>query len=561
MRFFARTVNYLGRPRVLDALLVLAIVVGVIFRVATVWTLPPRFDATAYMALGHSLAQGDGLAGPWGRFDDAFSSTTEATNLGPVYPLYLAVFYATFDFSVVVTQAAGLLLAVLVLLLAFVATRDLFGRRPALVTCAVLATHPVLIVFPGMEWSDNFPVLLAVLALWSLIKGIRSIKVAYFLVAGLAVALFALTKAQSLTPLLAAGAGGAYIAWRMIERGRGVLRDRCTWAFLLAFLVPMGLWFVWGPEVRPLPALAGRSPVEVVATFGAKLLFVAYSLLFTVAFLLPELWRARESWKTEEGRILWLAALGFPALVAVLLTAQVASGLTPWEPTWKLEQARHLLPVLPAFLWIARPGRSESSGSHIIGKSRTRQAVTAGLLGAVPLATWWGTFLDGVFFFAVAVAVHIPRYRPRVAVLLAVAVLVAANGSLAIDRGLDVQTGLWLETRLRPGDVVAVDPWSVYDGTRLGLAGPSYKYELYPYIGDRNVRVVPFEPGVNATYILSYRADAYPGYDLAATLYPASTPGPLSKLWNAFGEYGRNLLGPIEPVTPQPSAWILHRRS
>ncbi len=109
------------------------------------------------------------------------------------------------------------------------------------------------------------------------------------------------------------------------------------------------------------------------------------------------------------------------------------------------------------------------------------------------------------------------------------------------------------------GEIVAVDPWAPYANGTV-VPGPTYKYELYPYVANRGIQVVPYSDGVNATYIFSYKADNYTGYRLVAALYWESEPGPLAALWGALVNVGRDLVGrPAPEPTITAGAWLLER--
>ena len=557
-----RPIAWLNKPGVLERLLVIAILVGVALRFATLWTLPPRYDATAYMAEGDSLARGMGFVAPWGRYDDPYSSTPQPTNLGPVYPMYLAAFYRAFGFSVAVTQAAALVLALVTLGVAYLAARDLYGKRTGLLTCALLAANPWLVIFPGMEWSENMVLLFFILTVWALLRGLRTGRTLPFALAGLGAAGFALTKAQGLSFVLIGGAALGLVAWRVYERGVRSLRDPATWALVATFLAPLLAWAAWGPQPGLAPTLSHPTSAEIAAAALVKLAFVVFTIAFTFAFLFPELLQARGAWRTAEGRLLWLAGLGLAAMIWVLLTTAFAAGETPGEPLWKPEQARHLIPVTVPLLWLAVSAPAKSPALRIVARFSTRRVrwtICVALLAAIPVATWLGTFLDGLFLLALAAAVHVRPTNARMALLLVLALLVATNGAFDVRQAPHVQAGEWLQVHAHPGDILGVDPWSPYQNGTV-VPGPTYKYELYPYLADTGIRVVPYASDANATYVLSYRSDTYPGYRLVKPLYWESSPGPLYRGWESLVNLGRSLLGHPSPNTPaQPEAWLLER--
>jgi len=558
-----RSIQWLTRPIITKHALLLAFAVGLALRLATIWTRPPQYDGTAYMALADSIANGDGLVAPWGRFDDPFSSSPELTDLSPLFPAYLASFYRALGFSIEATQWAGFLLGVLVLATAFWASSDLYGRSTGLLTCAVLAVVPALILFPGMEWADNLPVLFFILALWGLIRGLRNNHPWFFAAGGFALALFALSKAHEIGVVTATLAAAGFLAWRMWEKGPIGLRSLSTWAFLGGFLLPVGAWLAWGPRPPAGPVLAARPPFEVMIGAFVKLLFVVVASVLIVGFFLPELRLARGAWHTEEGRLLWSAAVALPLLVWVLLSTSYASGTSPWEPAWKAEQARHLVPAFVPILWLAAPHVRDSpaDGWTLPFKRmpQIRHLAAVAAFASIPFVVWIGTFEEGLLFAAVGLALMVRWSRVRILLLLVLAILIASNGALAVSNGPHVAAGNWLRDHATPGDAVAVDPWVPFENGTV-IPGPTCKYELYPYLAELNLRVIPYAPGVNATFVFSYRTSSLPGYQMVAGFSGEYQPGPLSRLWDGSVTFLKGLSGERPSAqSTEPTAWILAR--
>lgn len=545
-----------------EKILLLMVIAGALLRIATVWTQQPRYDGTAYMAEANSLAQGLGFTGPWGRYDDPFSSTPQPTNLGPVYPLYLSAFYRFAGFSIGVTKFAGTLLAFLVLAVTYLTGKDLYGRFAGLLGCAILSVNPLLITFPAWEQADSLPVLFGMVAIWGLIRGTRQRDWLPLFVAGLGAALFALTKAQGLGLGIVLAVVAGFIGWWLLEYGKRSLGEPGILAFVAAFLGPILPWLAWGPHVDPPPPVAAPSFTQVVVAGAVKLGLVVYGLAFTLAFLLPELARVRNAVRTQEGRVLWLSGLGLCAIVWLLLVADYAAGNVPGSP-WRTEQVRHLLPALVPCIWLVclphGDGISQNGEAQPI-RLGMRWIITLVLLSLLPLVVWFGTFVDGLLFVFLAVAVHIRPTRQRIVLLLALSLLVAANSAFDIHRSPEDSAGLWLQAHAKSGNLVALDPWTGAANGTIPSDGPAYKYELYPYLGGRNVSVVPYESGVNATFILSWRSSNFTGYTLVGAYGWESQPGPFTLAWAWILETGSRALGRGTAVTiPAPSAWLFER--
>jgi 4-amino-4-deoxy-L-arabinose transferase-like glycosyltransferase len=167
-------VSILRKALTFNGILIMVIILGIILRIITFWTLPPLGDGTYYIAVGHSFAKTGEFMAPWGGdFGTGNSTNLEYSRISPVYPLYLAAFYFIFGYSIEITQIAAFILALITLLIIYLTTRNLFNHQKGLIVIAVLSVTWPFIYFPGMEYGDNMVLLFFVLTLWAFMKGLK----------------------------------------------------------------------------------------------------------------------------------------------------------------------------------------------------------------------------------------------------------------------------------------------------------------------------------------------------------------------------------------------------
>ncbi len=126
----------LAKFRGMEGILVGLVAVGVALRVAALNTWGVVWDGAEYATMGWSFLQ-------HGEFLVPYAETpTYYRHYPPLYPWYLAAWYAAFGFSAGVTQVASLVLSVIFILVAYLITADLLGRGKALYTAAFVALDP-----------------------------------------------------------------------------------------------------------------------------------------------------------------------------------------------------------------------------------------------------------------------------------------------------------------------------------------------------------------------------------------------------------------------------------
>jgi hypothetical protein len=371
---------------------------------------PLTHDEREYLALGRSLARGDGLTYP---ADEPAPGTGQRFGRAPGYPLLLAALRIDHPVDhaprrVQVAQAC--LGAAGVWLIAAIAGAAA-GPRAAVLAAAIAAVYPSLVVMPAYVFSETLFSTLALAAALVLQRwGQRAVPVR----AGILVAAAALTRP---TMLLFVPLGAGWLAWRAGLKRATVfvvivaaciapwtIRNHTVYGRWIAIASEGGVTFWTGnhPLARGEGDLAANPDLK-----RAELAFRAAHPGLTPEQLEPLYYRDALAWiRSDPGA--WLALLARKAFYTIV----------PAGPSYALHSARYriasavpytlLLLVAPAGVW------------------RWRMATRVARAGASPAPLWLmaaATVLAGLIFF--------PQERFRLPVidpaLIVTASLIAAT--------------------------------------------------------------------------------------------------------------------------------------
>jgi len=205
-----------------NGILTMVIVLGILFRIFTFWTLPPLYDGNAYIAVGHSISNTAKVMAPWGGdYGSGNITDLEYTRISPVFPSYLAIFYIIFGYSIEITQIAGIILGIITLLIIYLTTKNLFDHRKGLITTVIMSMTWAFITYPGMEHGDNMFLLFFVLTLWSFMKGMKDSL--YTIPFGFFGAVLLLTKIHSVHFIFILAVVAGFFFWRFLYIGKYLL--------------------------------------------------------------------------------------------------------------------------------------------------------------------------------------------------------------------------------------------------------------------------------------------------------------------------------------------------
>lgn len=343
--------RYLWSGRTLVALIGL----GICLRVVSYWWTPLGPDAYVYAAMADSLLESGTLTMPWGNPHTFDTAVVASHHYPPLFPAYLAGFYALLGVSAATTHVASIVSSLAALAVVWLCTRDLYGRPTALVVTAVIAINPLFVQNTGQGYSENLVMLLFTATLWAILKSLD--RPWYIVAAGLFAGLGYLAKSSMGYFFIIAGLGG--LAWRLKWRGWKVLRDPSYLAAILLFglIVLSWMWRNWvlfgtwetSHHLASAYSLAMGAPGEwFVKTWVAFLfyLFVGYLLYLALLPWIPKLVGVPKL-ASEHDSGLWLA-LGLP----LLLSSAIDAALWMAEGEFLLHNVRYIAFVAVPAAWL-----------------------------------------------------------------------------------------------------------------------------------------------------------------------------------------------------------------
>ena len=371
----------LSRP--LRAIALVAIIGGFVIR-ALPLVLNPHWpfrtcDGRAYYQMGVNWATGSGLY----LDDPALTELCRGISLGPShhYAPLMALIEGSFVLALGET-ALSLVLPVVLLsvgavVVAWWATRDLFGGDAALLVGAAISLEWTGAYYGTWSaYSENLVLITFTLTLWAILKALRDDR--YLVLAGLFAGLGYLSKAIIGWLFLVAGAGG--LLWRFWFRGWRILLNRWYWIAIGVFAIPVLLWALRNISLfwdGTLPGLLGAwqtsAPIARIVAYALSqpgLLLtglVGKFPVLAVGLLLPFLPLLRgfvpqvRKFREEQTAGLWLTValvFGIGWFFAASFWVTEQTGLLWADPI------RYVMPAQVPLLWLLvqdrRPVRTGS---------------------------------------------------------------------------------------------------------------------------------------------------------------------------------------------------------
>jgi 4-amino-4-deoxy-L-arabinose transferase-like glycosyltransferase len=301
-----RIINYFT----FDRILILLIIFGVIFRIVTYWTDIPRFDGAFLATSGYNFLRYHDFLTLYG---------TNTYNRSLIYPVYLAVFYYLFGFTISTTKIASIIMSISVLAVVYLTTKDLLGRQKALVATAIIALMSTMIVVTGKNYIENIVLLFFILAGWAMIKGFKDSR--YIVVASVFAGLTYYTKTD-VGFIAIIGCIIAFAAWRFYYIKWSLFKDKNYYiAFIIIFLMALlRASFVWSVDVPAGTSVASPSHLITIDGFLRLLSQIPYHALLLwsfVIFFAPELKASIKKIWDEYYNFLFLMIIGLTFLIVV----------------------------------------------------------------------------------------------------------------------------------------------------------------------------------------------------------------------------------------------------
>ena len=134
------------RPRHVFAALV---AVGLLLRVLTFNSWGIVYDGAVMSVMGQSFAVHGEFLVPYA------AVPTYYHHYPPLYPVFLSLFYRALGFGVFATKLAELVLSALLVVVTWLTTADLFGRRKAWYAAAFVALEPMFLITSLIGYSED----------------------------------------------------------------------------------------------------------------------------------------------------------------------------------------------------------------------------------------------------------------------------------------------------------------------------------------------------------------------------------------------------------------------
>jgi 4-amino-4-deoxy-L-arabinose transferase-like glycosyltransferase len=459
-----------------------------------------------------------------------------------VYPPYLSLFYKFLGYSVLSTQLASLIAGILAIFVVYLTTADIFDKRKGLITAAIIALTPWMILATASGLVDNFVVIFLSLTLWAIIKSSENTK--YLAIAGVFATLTYLTKTNLGLKFIIVGLV-FFVLWQLHYHKKKILKDPYMIFFVVIILIS-ALIRQYLVELRPDPLsedqyvtylLTSQGLVQLVIQFPFHLLLPATYFLFFI----PETYSAISRWKSRNNNLLILVMLGGTGIVlfhavARTLMYQVKPSLALTISALPAASERYftafIVPTVWLFLGSLEPcnknmhstqctktgifhifHRFIAFGRFLIKKKKICFLFTLFIGGFILILVdlWWGVVLCiGAFSFFL-----LKNVEWRI-VLIVIAFLIASFGSV-LDRPPSMPYHVMdnMHNFVREGDYIAIDNVSNFHVVAANL----YFFDI------ENVDFVKYDPQQPPSkYIISQENRTYENYTLFKTYNDTFAP-------------------------------------
>ncbi len=269
-------------------------------------------------------------------------------HFGPVYPVYLSIFYSFLPIDVG-TRIATEISFLAALVGVFFITRRMYGNAPALVTTGLVATVPSYIFAVSRNFSEPIVVLFYVLTLYFILESLKPRKENRIIVAGLTAALGFLVKSSIGYFFIIAGLSG--FLWRFYYMRWNVLKNKNYALAIVVFFSFLGTWTIrniyhfWDGTFEGLIFAIQPSEYMYKATlytfgldFGGFFLELLFFGVFLTFFILTYSWFFADYLKASMKRIrdervsCLLLSVVLTVVVGLIVTSVNFIYETGWEP-------------------------------------------------------------------------------------------------------------------------------------------------------------------------------------------------------------------------------------
>ena len=368
--FLKKDPDLLAAPRkILVTSFLLAIIVGVcVFTYLNLTVTQANYawmnDGLTYQQMGQSFLVSH----------DFIANGTLTHHFGPLFPLYLSVFYSVLPVHLG-TQVADEIIFLLAILVVFYVTKRMYGSTAAVITTALATTIPIYVFGASRNYSEPVVLILYTLTVYFLLESLKPQKENRIILAGVAAALGVLTKSSFGVFVIIPVA--AVLLWRFRCMGSKMFTNK---NYIVAVIVFLGLDAAWTarnihdfwsggfwnllaaaqPSVYMDQAQAYVFANQVGGFLVESLFFAAFTLIFVSAYVwffkdyLQSVWK-----RIREERLSGLLLMTvLPFVTGVLVTALYFVYENYWMPDywisyWPISQVRYLIYELVRYYFIA----------------------------------------------------------------------------------------------------------------------------------------------------------------------------------------------------------------
>jgi hypothetical protein len=299
---------------------------------------------------------------------------TWSHHFGPVYPMYLSIFYSFLPVDVG-TRIASEIAFVGAAVSVFFVTRRMYGDTPALVTTGLVVTIPTYVFATSRNFAEPIVIALYTVTLYFILESLKPEKENRIIIAGLTAALGFLVKSSVGYFFIIAGVSG--FLWRFHYMRWNVFKNKHYIAAIAVFFSLLGAWTVrnvyhfWDGTLQGLFFAIQPSEYMYNATlytfdldFGGFFLEVLFFGVFLCFFMLAYSWFFADYLKASLKRIrdervsCLLLSVMLTIVVGLITTSVNFIYETGWEPAFFVsyfpqQQVRYFLGNMVRYCFIA----------------------------------------------------------------------------------------------------------------------------------------------------------------------------------------------------------------
>jgi hypothetical protein len=295
-------------------------------------------------------------------------------HLGPIYPMYLSLFYAFLPVHLG-TQVAVEIIFALSVIVVFAITKKMYWTAPALITTAMVATFPTYLFSVSRNYSEPLLLIMYTLTIYFIMESLKPEKANRIILAGLCAGIGFVTKSGIGYFFLITGVAGFlwrfyYMKWRVFKNKNYMIAVAVFLVIVLAWTA-RNLYLFWDGTLPNFFVASQTSDYFYAAAvhsltkdFGSFFVQFWFFMTLTSLFMLSYLWIFIDYAKKAVRRIrdertsCLLLAITLPLLLAWIIGAIYFVYENEWMADYLItyypvSQVRYLVYTLIRYCFIA----------------------------------------------------------------------------------------------------------------------------------------------------------------------------------------------------------------